>query len=193
MLKNTLIILLFFIGCASIPKSTYQVSEIIGDGIKSNEKAYLELVDKYFEEKRQKIDMWIVRVYFPRLIDNIKVELNKANMEVQLSENQYEDIVATVIEKRDDMQLELEKARVIVIERVRSNYSELIRANADLTQLLKSSADLKDAIEKQIDKTTGIKFDFDEFDKSFDTYIDNTDKAVNQGGKLYDKVEKYVK
>ncbi len=182
-----IMILMIFIGCASIPKSTYQVSEIIGEKIKSNEEAYLNLVDKYFEEKRDKIDMWIVRVYFPRLIDNIKKQ-----MTTRPTENQYEDIVGVVIEKRDEMQLELEKTRVIVIETVRTNYSELIRANKDLTQLLKSSSDLKDAIEKQVKKTTGVKFDFDEFDKTFEGYLDTSDKAVKQTKKLYDKVEELI-
>lgn len=192
-MKFILLILLFIVGCASIPKSTYQVSEIIGDGIKSNETAYLELVDKYFQEKREKIDLWVVRVYFPRLIDNIKSELSKANISSGLSENQYEDIIQVVIEKRDEMQLELEKTRVIVVERVRDKYSDLIRANTELTQLLKSSSDLKEQLEKKINEKAGIDFDFDTFDESFTDYLEQADKTVTGGNKLYNEVEKNIK
>lgn len=167
------------IGCASIPKSTYQVSETIGETIRSNEVAHLELVDKYFGEKREKIDLWIVRVYFPHLIDNIKMELKRENMSEQLTENQYEDVVAVVIGTRDEMQSNLEQIRISVVEKVRTNYSELIRVNSDLTQLLKSSSELKEVLEKNINKSVGIEFDFDEFDKSFNNQLKTVDKLVN--------------
>ena len=181
------IVFLFLIGCASIPKESVQVSKIIGDGIAENEKAHLSLVNKYFELKSEQIDMWVVRVYFPKLIDNIKVELSTL-----LTENQYEEIVTVVIEKRDDMQKDLEKTRVKVVADIQENYTELIRANSDLTRLLQASSDLKEATEQQL-KKVGVEFDFDEFDKSFSKYLNQADKATSQGEKLYDNAQKYIK
>jgi len=186
------IVFLFLIGCASVPKESVQVSKIIGDGIAENERAHTSLVNKYFELKSEQIDMWVVRVYFPKLIDNIKVELNKSNMSTLLTENQYEEIVTVVIEKRDDMQKDLEKTRVKVVGEIQENYTELIRANSDLTRLLQASSDLKEATEQQL-KKVGVEFDFDEFDKSFSKYLNQADKATSQGEKLYDNAKKYIK
>ena len=182
-----------FIGCTTIPKESIFVSKSIGEQIKINEISYLNLTNKYFELKSQMIDEWIRFTYLPKLIDNINKALEAKKMNPCLNKEQIADILFKAIVKRNSMQSELEKTRIIVVEKIRNNYSNLTRANRSLTDLLKSASKVQDLIEEKSKKHLGIEFDFEEFDKTFDKYLKQANDGTKKAEKLYEKAREFIR
>lgn len=191
----SLIILTLMIvsSCASIPKDTVLLSKEVGKGISENQRAYISLFNRYFDQKKTLIDQAIIEKYIPLYIANIRKGLEEAGQDPNsLSTEKLKDVITDVIEKRDEMQAELEKTRIMLIERISADHELLLQANATITGLLQSAVDVKEAtsaLGETLVKPFKSDFDFAEFEKIFDDYLEKGAGVVGEVGKLSEKVK----
>jgi hypothetical protein len=179
--------------CARIPKDTVVLSKEVGKGIAENQRAYISLFNRYFEQKKTLIDQSITEKYIPLYIENIRKELEVAGQDPDsLGTERLKDILTDVIKKRDEMQSELEKTRIMLIERISADHDLLLQANATITGLLQSAVDVKEAtsaLGETLVKPLKSGFDFDEFEKIFDNYLDKSANIAGEAEKLSEKVK----
>lgn len=183
--------------CASIPKDTVLLSKEVGKGIAENQRAYISLFNRYFNQKKKLIDQAIIDKYIPSYLANIRIELEEAGKDPSsFTAVMIKDVISDVIKKRDEMQAELEKTRIMLIERISADHELLLQANATITGLLQSAVDVKEAtsaLGETLVKPIKSGFDFEEFEKIFDDYLDKGAGAVGEVGKLSEKVKSLFK
>ena len=182
--------------CASIPKDSVALSKEIGKGIAENQRAYISLLNRYFDQKKKQIDSAIIEDYLPSYISNLRKELRKAGKDPDSFDSKMlGDVVSDVIQKRDEMQAELEKTRVMLTERISGDQTLLLQANATLTGLLGSAADVQEAtssLGEVLVKHVKPDFDLEEFEKVFDEYLVKAGDAAAKTERLYDKVRSII-
>lgn len=179
--------------CASIPKDTVVLSKEVGKGIAENQRAYISLFNRYFDQKKTLIDQAITEKYIPLYIANIQKGLEEAGQDPNsLGIERLKDILTDVIKKRDEMQSELEKTRILLIQRISADNELLLQANATITGLLQSAVDVKEAtsaLGEPLVKPLKSGFDFDEFEKIFNNYLDQGANIAGEAEKLSEKVK----
>lgn len=183
-------------GCATIPKESVTLSQEVGKGIVNNQRAYRNLFNRYFAQKRQQIDKVIMDKYLPNYIENIQEELRKEGEDPNsFSANMVKDIISDVIQKRDELQEDLEKTRVAIWERINKDHVLLLQANATITGLLQSAVNAKEAtssLGEAIQEATKSDFSFDEFEKLFDEHLKKAGDFLTEGISLYDTIRPII-
>lgn len=135
----TLVLFLFPLSCATIPPEAVSLNEEIGKSIASTQAAYVNLLNFYFEQRRQKIDGAMGR-YRERVIEAIKAELPESDTEMPF--DQAEKILGRLALRRDQLQGELEKTRILLFDQINRNHLQIIQANANITAILQSFVDV---------------------------------------------------
>ncbi len=188
------ILCLCITGCATIPKESVTLSQEVGKGIVENQNAYMNLFNRYFAQKRQQIDKRIMDKYLPNYISNLQKDLRDAGEDPDnFDANMIKDIISDVIHKRDELQEDLEKTRIVIWEHVSKDHLLLLQANSTITGLLQSAVDVKEAtssIGEMIQEATKSDFSFDEFEKLFDEYLKKAGDTSAEGISLYNKIIK---
>lgn len=196
--KSILVPIVFLIclvltGCASIPKEAVSLNQEVGKGIADNQNAYLNLLNAYFSQKSAEIDRWIQNEYLPAYISNIRAEMKKHGVEDKpFDEHMTKDMLTDIVKKRNDMQRDLEKARLSLWERITKDHVVLLQANASITGLLQSAVDVKEAtsaLGNKILKASGTDFTFSDFEKVFDEYLKKAGDASATGVSIYEGVK----
>lgn len=135
--------------------------------------------------------------YLPRLISNIRQGLEAEGENPDLFDSTMAtDIVKNVIRKRDEMQADLEKARILLLERIEADHKLLLQANATLTGLLRSAVEAKEAtasLTETLAKPINSGFDFFEFEKFLAEYLNRTGDAAAEIGEIYEKMKLLIK
>ena len=189
------------IGCgATIPKDSVTLSKEIGKSITENKRAYVNLLNNYFLQKRQILDDKISSEFVYEYIDSLKKEIRKvqdmaSGEPIEFDDTMVKDIVHDVIEFRDSLQLELENARIRLMERVLENYAILIQANANITGLLQSAVDIEEAVssmKETIQTATKGVIDFEKLDKKFNDWLEKTGDLSGKGSTLLESIEPLI-
>lgn len=183
-------------GCATIPKESVSLSQEIGNGMVSQQSAYINLLNNYFALKRQAIDDFIEKEYLPAYIKNIQAKLQAANEKPDSFDSKMlSDIVAKIIQRRDGMQRELERVRIHILENVEGEHTRLLQANTSITALLQSAVDVKQAsisAEETVKKVTSGRIDLEEIEKKFNEYLIKSGDLSSKAEDLFDLIKPFI-
>lgn len=66
-----IILILFFVSCASAPKETIELSEVIGNQISEMQASHEKFVQLYYDKLREDIDDFMTQTWIPHFISNV--------------------------------------------------------------------------------------------------------------------------
>lgn len=178
-------------GCTTIPKESVDLSKEVGNGIAESRRTDINLLNAYFQTKKTAIDAWIENVYLPEFLKNVQARLKKAGLPETLTTNQMKDIMARVITKRDQMQADLEKTRILFVEQRNNYYASLSQANSGVTAILQSAVNVKEATSSLTASAKSVskgKIDLDLINQEFAEYLKKAGSAAGETTSLYEKI-----
>lgn len=153
MLWLPLILVCALVGCASIPRESADLSRHVGDMIASTKVAHVAMVNRYFDRMKSEVDDFAFHEYKHAFLGNVrKVAKKKDPAFVELSFDQYDQVVTRIQQKRDDWIREVDKGRQTVLVSLEEHYGLMTQANASLTALLRSAANLNQTEAALIDR-----------------------------------------
>jgi hypothetical protein len=183
-------------GCAQIPSQSVDLSQNIGMGIAGDHRAYVGMLNLYFNQKRDMIDQWIEQKYTPLYIATVRTKLTEKKLDPNsFDEALTTDIVQRITRKRDEMQRELEKTRTSLLDRVESNHALLIGANNQLTALLLSAVKVQEAdsaLAASLKDATGGKIDFQQMDEKFNEYLEKAGDISKKATNLFNELQPII-
>lgn len=183
--KITMLLIGFvFIGCTSIPIEAPQLSTQLGKKISSTEDSNIKLLNKFFEQKRNQIDIFINEEWTPIFAE--KIFSNKKVTEVWniiVNENNKEDRLTFLIKVGPKLQKKINEKRFELInpinklerkieKEIRTNYTQMRAINNSITSLLLSSSEVSKNRDRYLDMV-GVT------NKKIDQTIDQTDDLVS--------------
>lgn len=183
--------------CATIPPESVTLSQEVGKGIAENQRAYLGLLNRYFEIKRQLINDAILNEYLPNYIKSIQEGLKQADEDPnKFTSKMLKDILTDIVKKRDELHEDLEKTRVAIWERINEDHTLLLEANSTITGLLQSAVSVRaeaSSLGKTIQEATKTKFNFEDFEKLFDEHLKKIGDTSAELINLHDSIEALFK
>jgi len=179
-------------GCARIPRESVELSDRIGGGITGEHRAYVALVNLYFDQKRELIDQWIEQKYLPTFVANVRAELKAAGRDPDVfNEELTVKLMRRVTQRRNEMQADLEKTRHALLDKVEANHALLRDANLQLTALLKSAADVQDSHSTLAAALTNSRrgtIDFAGIDKKLTEYLETAGNLSGSAQGLFEQL-----
>lgn len=195
----TLLISYFIIGCSTIPPEASELSTELGKKISSIEKANINLLHRFFDQKREKVDRFIEDEWIPTFAENIFSQTKVSKMwEMVVKEGNKEDRLKFLIMVGPELQKEINKKRLELIspldtlERtlesyIRTEYTQAKSINNSITSLLFSSSKVTENRNRYLRM-------LDIGDNKIEQVINKTDEIVenllNKSEDAPEKVEK---
>jgi hypothetical protein len=196
-LSALLIVLIFLVGCASIPPEAPMLSQELGVKVSAIEDAHINLLHKFFDQKRQQVDKFIEEVWIPDFAEEIfNDEKVKEVWDTIVRENNVEDRLKFIVllgpklqkkinSKRLQLIQPLEELERTIEQKLRSDYDQARSINNSLTSFLLSAAKIDENRKKYLE-LLGVK------DAQITKIIDKTDQVCNTlvaaTGEVEDKV-----
>ncbi|WP_428742692.1 hypothetical protein [Tenacibaculum sp.] len=186
-----IVLTLLFYSCASVPSSTVTLTK---DIIHESDNMYqlnVALVNQLFDERRERIDLFIKNTYTPSLLKNYEKLLpDTLNYKRELP-NILSSIVPVINHKKDSLQNILNLQEQEVLKQLANNYTNYSKATTSLQNLINSLVKVKttenDAL-LAIDKLTGNEVNFKKIESTINNSIDT---AGSDLGKLV-QIEKVI-
>ena len=191
----SLFLSLLIVGCASIPKESVDLNNVVAQGIQENHRVQINLLNKYFEQKKNDLNNLIINEYLPKLISNFQSSLKKNGMDTTLDSPKIEAILKLVMTKLDAANRELDKTKVLIQDKIDTNYQLLIQANSSLTNLLQSAANVSLAqsnFNSTIKSMTSESIDLNAIDKSISGYILTIGNDSKSAVDVYENVKNII-
>jgi hypothetical protein len=186
-------VLLLSGGCATIPKEAPILSSQLGEKINTIQTSHFNLLDQFFENKREKVDEFLVNEWIPLfaknffndpVIDKVWDEIvSSGNKEDRLKlfvllgpklQTQINQKRLELIKPLDDLETELEN-------RIRYEYEIARSINNTLTSFLYSASKVEENRIRYLEKV-GIS------DESIGNVITKTDEIVSKLGSVGDSI-----
>lgn len=181
-MKKTIYFLLTFmaISCASIPKESVDLMEIV---IINNQKAYdlnVALVNKLYKAKKEDVDIFIDGDYtkeiweqFKLLIpDSVDIQSNMASIIPNLSKQ--------INAQRSEMKAVLETARLETLDIINKNFKIQSEASKEVKNLLISASKVDEnrlRILQDYSNKFNLGLDISELELSIDGYLNSAGNA----------------
>jgi len=153
---TVVVLVLLLTACAAIPPQAPELSTELGNRLAQLESAHLNLVQRYFEEKRQRVEAFIHHEWLPVFAQEFyqNPTISKT-WDTIVRENSSEDrvlfllktgpgIMAKLDEKRQEMITPLNELERRVTHRLQTEYLQARAINASLTSYLTSAAKVAD-------------------------------------------------
>lgn len=193
---NGLIMGVFFLlnlaACVTIPQESADLSIELGKQISSLESTHLALLDKYFIEKRDRVDQFLIREWVPEFAaqffanDQIKqlwdkvVHSNDPADRLQFIVMFGPKLQGKINQKRLELIRPLDEAERLIKQNLNSNYNQAYAINNSISSFLVSASKVADNRNRYLDMF-GVK------DKTLTGILDQVDTAVES---LAEKAEK---
>ena len=182
---------LLFFSCASVPSSTVTLTKDIIRESDNMHQLNISLINQLFNERRERIDLFIKNTYTPTLLKNYEKLLpDSLNYKKELP-NILSSIIPVINNKKDSLQNILNSQEQEILKQLASNYTNYNKATISLQNLINSLVKVKttenDAL-LAIDKLTGNEVNFKKIENTINNSIDT---AGNDLGKLI-QVEKVI-
>ena len=184
----------FIYGCAHIPQESVQLNQMVGKGIADQNRAYVNLLNEYFELKKKSIDDFIMQTYIPTFMSNLRSKVSKDSA-LLIPDTAFTKILKKIAAKRDSMQSNLDEVKATIIGAAQENAMLLSNANSAVSALLKSAVSVDKATKAAMqaaDSLSGSKFKFSEFGKTFDQYLIEVGNGSAKANSLYDKTNQLL-
>lgn len=172
-------------GCATIPAEAPELSAQLGSRISALEVAHVRVVEKFFAERRSRVDEFIQETWVPTFAKEFFEDKNIDDMwkQVVASKNPNDRLQFIVIigprlqkkinEKRLELIKPLEELEREVKSKLKIEYDQARSINNTLTAFLHSASKVEENRKRYLEMV-GIA------EKQVDKFIDETDEAVNQ-------------
>lgn len=182
-LKISIIFLLVFLfSCATIPKEAVKLNQEVGRSIESSHEAYLNLLNYYFEQRRNKIDNTMDR-YTESLLSNLKEELPDSVKKIPIDKMGL--LLKKVYKRRDILHEELEKTRMLLIDKINKKHMKVMNANSSISKILQSNVE----VDKKLKETYTQSLNFIGLDLKLDDVTKILDNQLKEAGKVSGKIK----
>jgi len=180
-----LLILFGLSACAAIPKESADLSIELGKRISAIEDAHMVLVDKYFDEKRSRVDEFVEKEWVPGFAKQFFANQQISNMWNQIvSSGNTADRLQFIITlgpklqtkinaKRLELIKPLDEAERMIKQQLRDNYDQARAINNSVTSFLVSAVKVAENQNRYLEMV-GVK------DEKVVEVIDQIDSAVEE-------------
>ena len=147
------ILLCTCVGCVSIPAESVDLSRRIGEMITTAKISHMNMVDRYFDESKAKVEDFAFHEYKDSYLRNVrKIKKRKDPNFAELSFDEYDRAMSRVQHKRDELVQVVNSNRHTILSSLEEHYDLMSHANASLTALLESGAKLRQSETAFLDK-----------------------------------------
>lgn len=171
------------LSCASIPSSTVTLTKEVIKEADNMHQLNVSLVNKLFDERKEKINLFIENKYTPTLLKKFEGLLPDSLDYKRELPNILNSIVPVINHKKDSLQSVLDSQRRDILNQLNSNYSDYSKATTSLQNLINSAVKIKttesDAL-SAIDQLTGDKINIKKVENTINQSIDKTGNALNK-------------
>jgi len=186
-IKRTFIVFLCLTitGCVSIPKESPQLSQEIGKRVAAMQSSHLQLVSKYFDLKRDKVNEVFEEEWIPAYAKSFfSQDQVAAYWEQLVAEDDKEERLQFLVRLGPRMLEEIRRKRAEFLEplnsleseiqdSLRNDYQQILSANNTLTSFLSNSSKVVQNRDRYLD-LFGVNQD------KFSGYIDEVDERSEQ-------------
>jgi len=173
----------FLFSCASIPSSTVTLTKEVIKEADNMHQLNVSLVDRLFDERKEKINLFIENKYTPTLLKNFEGLLPDSLDYKKELPNILNSIVPIINRKKDSLQSVLDLQRQDILNQLNSNYSDYNKATTSLQNLINSVVKVKttesDAL-SAIDQLTGDRINIKKVENTINQSIDKTGNTLNK-------------
>lgn len=180
--------------CVTIPKEVPELSFQIGQQMDRIQAAHYNLLEAFFQGKRDQVDQFMQKVWLPKFAENFLNQPDiKAAWELARSTNKQIDILNLILLLGPELQAEINSKRLELIQplnalqvkiktQIESDYNLAKSMNLTLTSYLQSAQTVA-ANRDDFLNMMGIS------QEEVNTAIDQTDAAFAQLGSIGQKIE----
>ncbi|MEE4001532.1 hypothetical protein V1T75_14400 [Tenacibaculum sp. FZY0031] len=173
----------FLFSCASIPSSTVTLTKEVIKEADNMHQLNVSLVNRLFDERKEKINLFIEDKYTPTLLKNFERLLPDSLDYKKELPNILNSIIPIINRKKDSLQSVLDIQKQDILNQLNANYSNYNKATTSLQNLINSAVKVKttesDALQA-IDQLTGDKIDIKKVESTINQSIDKTGNALNK-------------
>ncbi len=173
----------FLFSCASIPSSTVTLTKEVIKEADNMHQLNVSLVNRLFDERKEKINLFIENKYTPTLLKNFEGLLPDSLDYKKELPNILNSIVPIINRKKDSLQSVLDLQRQDILNQLNSNYSDYSKATTSLQNLINSVVKVKttesDAL-SAIDQLTGDRINIKKVENTINQSIDKTGNTLNK-------------
>ncbi len=179
-----LILLIGIVGCATIPKESVKLSENLSEMIESTKASHVNLVNRYFAEKKNEVKRFVIEEYKPVFIKDVGNRLKAQNKEFTFE--LYDKAMERILKKMDQWVGEVEEMRIGVLNELDGHYQLMNQTNEAITNLLRSASKVEEARKELIERSKMEAekiIDFGKLDERIQGIIDKINEAKKMGGR----------
>ncbi|MEM6720012.1 MAG: hypothetical protein AAF611_11880 [Bacteroidota bacterium] len=169
--------------CASIPASTADLSQQVIAEANSMHQLNIALVNKLFDERKDKVNDFINNQYIPSYVENFKSKIPPGtDISAELA-NILKSTMPVINRKRDSLQGLLDIQRNDMITSLNNNYANYQQASATLQNLISSAVKLKQTEAntlQQIQNLTHTNLNIGAIQQHLDSLLVKTGNGFNK-------------
>lgn len=169
--------------CASIPASTATLSQEVIAEANSMHQLNIALVNKLFDERKDKVNDFINNQYIPSYVENFKSKIPPGvDISSELA-NILKSVMPVINRKRDSLQGLLDVQRNDMITSLNTNYASYQQASATLQNLISSAVKLKKTEAntlEQIQNLTKTNLNIGKIQSHLDSLLTKTGNGFNK-------------
>ncbi|MDP2541773.1 hypothetical protein CSC81_15195 [Tenacibaculum discolor] len=173
----------FLFSCASIPSSTVTLTKEVIKEADNMHQLNVSLVNRLFDERKEKINLFIENKYTPTLLKKFEGLLPDSLDYKKELPNILNSIVPIINRKKDSLQSVLDLQKQDILNQLNSNYSDYNKATTSLQNLINSVVKVKttesDAL-SAIDQLTGDRINIKKVENTINQSIDKTGNTLNK-------------
>ena len=191
------LLVIFVSGCASIPKESIALNQEIGRRITAMHQSNIELVNIYFESKMRKIDEFTeervddyTRSIGRQIEDGSTPPVDAAALLLIM------EPVAKFYSEATEHKAELEKTKILILDRLNQNHMETLQGNRTITGLLQSHSEIEDAIksgQRTLAEISGDKIDLLKIGEVIEGSFMRVGEMSADAADLYKRIERLLK
>lgn len=185
--------------CATIPKESADLSIELGKRISIIETAHMALVNKYFDEKRNRVDEFVEKEWVPEFASQFFANEQIANLWNQIvsSGNTSDrlDFIVTlgpnlqtkINAKRLELIKPLDDAERMIKQQLRDNYNQVRAINNSVTSFLVSAVKVSENQNRYMEmigmKDEKVAESLDQVDSAIDALLGKAEQVADKGKK----------
>lgn len=179
----TVLIAISLVACASIPPSTVTLTKEVISEANSMHQLNIALVNRLFDERKDKVNDFINNQYIPTYVKNFKskipagVDVNAELGNILKSTMQY------INRRRDSLQGLLDTQRDEMITSLNNSYANYQQASSTLQNLITSAVKLKQSEAnalQEIQNLTGTNINVGQIQSHLDSLLVKTGNGFNK-------------
>lgn len=160
--------------CAKLPIQTISLTDAIIDEGKRMHDINISLLNKMFDGKREKIDVFIKNEYTPKYLEEFNAMIPSGTDYKEEFPDMIQSIIPQINSRRDMMQSALESQRIKLITKLNSDYKSFEEASIELKKLIESAVKVNKERKKvfqQINNMTQNRIDLNQIETELDKFI----------------------